>query len=381
MQIPLVDLAAQYRALKPEIEAAVLRVLESTRYILGPEGEALEREVAAYCGAAHAVGVASGTDALHLALRACGVGPGHEVITAPLTFFASAEAILHTGATPRFVDVDPRTLTLDPKAVEEFLGRHRNREAVKAILPVHLYGSPADMEALGAIAQRHDLRLIEDAAQALGAVTGGRKVGGLGDAGCISFYPSKVLGACGEGGMVVTNDGDLAARIRRLRHHGHASPDVHAEVGYNSRLDEIQAAILRVKLRHLDEWIAARRERATLYTELLAGGGVDTPSEAQGTSGSYYLYTIRSPRRDAIQAGLAEAAIEARVYYPSPVYRQPALRQIASAPDSTPHAPRAEQACREILSLPLYPELPLPAVRQVAAAVLTLAKHPPEKKP
>ena len=381
MQIPLVDLTAQYRRLKPEIEAAVLRVLESARYVLGPEGEALEHEVAAYCGTAHAVGVASGTDALHLALRACGVGPGHEVITSPLTFFATAEAILHAGATPSFVDVDPRTLNLDPIAVEDYLKRHPMPAAVKALLPVHLYGSPADMEALGAIARRHGLRLIEDAAQALGAAIGGRKVGAFGDAGCISFYPSKVLGACGEGGMVVTNDADVAARLRRLRHHGHTDPRVHSEVGYNSRLDEIQAAILRVKLRHLDGWIASRRERARLYTELLGGRGVEPPFEAPGSAGSYYLYTIRSPRRDAIQAGLAEAGIEARVYYPSPVYRQPAFRTVATGPHSPPQAPRAEQACREILSLPLYPELPLPALRQVAGAVVAMAKDQPEKKP
>ncbi len=380
MQIPLVDLTAQYRRLKPEIEAAVLRVLESARYVLGPEGEALEREVADYCGTAHAVGVASGTDALHLALRACGVGPGHEVITTPLTFFATAEAILYTGATPSFVDVDPRTLNMDPNAVEDYLGRHRRRDVVKAILPVHLYGRPADMEALGVIARRHGLRLIEDAAQALGAAIGARKVGGFGDAGCISFYPSKVLGACGEGGMVVTNDADLAARIRRLRHHGHTSASDHAEVGYNSRLDEIQAAILRVKLRHLDEWIAARRERAHLYTELLVGRGVEPPFEAPGTSGSDYLYTIRSLRRDATQAGLAAAGIEARVYYPSLVYRQPAFRAVAPAPDSPPHAPQAEKACREILSLPLYPELPLATVRQVAATVAGLVENPPEKR-
>ena len=372
--IPLVDLTAQYRALKPEIEAAVLRVLESTRYILGPEGEALEREVAAYCGTAHGVGVASGTDALHLALRACGVGPGHEVITTPMTFFATAEAILYTGARPVFVDVDPRTLNLDPSAVEDYLRRHRNPPAVKAVLPVHLYGQPADMEALCAIARRHGLRVIEDCAQALGAAVGGRRVGGFGDAGCISFYPSKVLGACGDGGMVVTDDADVAARVRRLRHHGHTSPVEHADIGYNSRLDEVQAAILRVKLRHLDAWIAARRERASLYTELLAGRGVEPPCELPGATGIFYLYTIRSPQRDAIQAGLAEAGIESRVYYPHLVHRQPALTPYEKGPEP-PHTPHAEAACRAILSIPLYPEMPTVAVRQVAAAIMGLASR------
>lgn len=367
--IPLFDLAAQYRALKPEIEAAVLRVLESTRYVLGPEGEALEREVAAYCGTAHAVGVASGTDALHLALRACGVGPGHEVVTTPLTFFATAEAILYTGATPAFADVAAGTLTLDPGAVEDYLKRHRNPAAVKAILPVHLYGQPADMEALAAIARRRGLRVIEDCAQALGAAIGGRRVGGFGDAGCLSFYPSKVLGACGDGGMVVTNDGDLAARVRRLRHHGHTGPADHAEVGYNSRLDEIQAAILRVKLHHLDAWIAARRERARLYTDLLTGRGIQPPVEAPGTTATYYLYTVRAPERDALQTRLSEAGIEPRIYYPQPVYRQPALTPLGYGPGSPPLAPHAEEACRSILSLPMYPELPLSAVRQVAAAL------------
>lgn len=369
-RIPLVDLAAQYGALRPEIEAAVRRVLESARYILGPEGEALEREVAAYCGTAHAVGVASGTDALHLALRACGVGPGHEVITTPLTFFATAEAILYTGATPLFVDVDARTLNLDPNAVEDCLKRHRNPSAVKAILPVHLYGQPADMEALCAIARRHALRVIEDCAQALGAAVGGRRVGSFGDAGCISFYPSKVLGACGDAGMVVTNDAEVAGRVRRLRHHGHASPVEHAEIGYNSRLDEIQAAILRVKMRHLDAWIAARRDRARLYTDLLAGRGIDPPFVPAGTAGTFYLYTVRSPRRDAIQAGLAARGIESRVYYPHLVYQQPALT--AHGTGCEPSTPHAEAARHAILSIPLYPEMPPAAVRQVASAILEL---------
>jgi len=372
--IPLIDLAAQYRALKPEIEAAVLHVLESTRYVLGPEGDALEREVAAYCGTAHAVGVASGTDALHLALRACGVGPGHEVITTPLTFFATAEAILYTGATPTFVDVDPETLTLDPNAVEAHLRRHRNPSAVKAILPVHLYGQPADMEALCAIARRQGLRVVEDCAQALGAAVGGRRVGGFGDAGCLSFYPSKVLGACGDAGMVVTNDADLAARIRRLRHHGHTSPVDHAEVGYNSRLDEIQAAVLRVKLRHLDAWIAARRTRARLYAERLSGGHIQPPAEAPGTTATYYLYTIRAQGRDAIQAGLAREGIESRVYYPLPVYRQPALRPSGYGPESPALTPHAEEACRTILSLPIYPELPVALLSQVAENTRRIAE-------
>ena len=374
--IPLCDLVAQYRTLKPEIETAVLRVLDSARYILGPEGEALEHEVAAYCGTAYAVGVASGTDALHLTLRACGVGPGHEVITTPLTFFATAEAILYTGAMPAFVDVDPHTLTLDPNAVEDHLKRHRNPAAVKAILPVHLYGHPADMDALAVIARRHGLRVIEDCAQALGASIGGRRVSGFGDAGCLSFYPSKVLGACGDAGMVVTNDADLAARIRRLRHHGHTSPMDHAEVGYNSRLDEIQAAILRVKLRHLDAWIAARRERARLYTELLAGSGAEPPEEATGSRASYYLYTIRTPNRNAVQDALAGAAIESRVYYLHPVYRQPALEKLAHV---SWNLPRTEEACRTILSLPMYPELPPEAIRQIAENIAFTLRQGPWK--
>ncbi len=369
--IPLFDLAAQSRALKPEIEAAVLRVLESARYILGPEGEALEREVAAACGTVHAVGVASGTDALHLALRACGVGPGHEVITTPLTFFASVEAILYTGAKPAFADVDPRTLTLDPNAVADTLKRHRNPAAVKAILPVHLYGHPADMEALGAIARRHGLRVIEDCAQALGAAFAGRRVGGFGDAGCLSFYPSKVLGACGDAGMVVTDDAALAARIRRLRHHGHSGPADHAEVGYNSRLDEIQAAILRVKLRHLDAWIAARRERAGLYAELLAGSEVQPLAEAPAARATYYLYTVRTPNRDAVQESLAHAGIESRVYYPAPVHRQPALTLLGYGSGSMP---RAEEACRSILSLPMFPELSRESIGQVVENISVFSR-------
>ncbi|HID87650.1 MAG TPA: DegT/DnrJ/EryC1/StrS family aminotransferase, partial [Anaerolineae bacterium] len=347
--IPIVDLKAQYQSIKDEINGAVQGVLESGRFILGPNVEALEREVAEYCQCRYGVGVASGTDALRLSLHALGIGPGDEVITTPFTFIATANTISHTGATPVFVDIDPRTYNIDPAEIEGAI-----TERTKAILPVHLYGQPADMGPIMEIARRYNLRVIEDCAQAIGAEYRGRRVGSLGDVGCLSFYPTKNLGAYGDGGMVVTNDPEIAERVDVLRRQG-GRVKYHAEVlGFNSRLDELQAAILRVKLRHLDEWTEARRQRAHRYNELLGDSAIVTPYEGDGIRHVYYLYTIRAPRRDELRDHLQRRGISATAYYPLSLHRQKLYRDLGYGEVSLPQSERAE---REVLSLPMYPEL------------------------
>ncbi len=360
--IPLVDLQAQYRSLKPAVDAAIRRVLASGQFILGPEVEALEREVAAFCGTCYAVAVASGTDALILALRAAGISSGDEVITSGFTFFATAEAILAVGATPVFADIDAATYTLDPQDV-----RRRLTRRTRALLPVHLYGHPCDMRALGALARARGLVLVEDCAQALGAAQGGRPVGSFGAAGCLSFYPSKNLGAYGDAGMVVTSDARLAEQVRLLRAHGSHARYRHLAVGTNSRLDELQAAILRVKLHHLRGWNAARRRHAAAYTSLLQRTGLPRhalPQERPGTRHAYALYTIRTPRRDRVQRALAAAGIACQVAYPSTVPAQPALRRRRHE-----RLPAAEAAARQVLSLPLYPEMARGTITRVVATV------------
>ena len=346
------------------VEQAVRRLLASGHYVLGEEGRQLEQEVARVCGARFGVGVANGTDALHLALRALGVGPGDEVITSPLTFIATIEAILMVGARPVLADVDPMTYTLDPEQV-----RRRITRRTKALLPVHLYGQAADMVPLMALARRRRLRVLEDAAQALGATYRGRPVGGLGDAGAISFYPTKNLGGYGDGGMVVTNSAAVAARLRALRNHGATKPHHHVFLGDNSRLDELQAAALRVKLRHLAQWNARRRHLAALYTaRLCMVPGVGVPIAAPGCTHIYHIYAIRVPaaRRDPLRAYLAKRGIQTMLYYPKPVHLQPAMRRLGYRRGSLPEA---ERATRELVALPLYPELPDDAVRTVAAAI------------
>ena len=317
--IPMVDLAAQYRRIRAEVDAAMARVLETTAFIKGEDCGAFEREFAAYCGAAHAVGVANGTDALILALRAYGVGPGDEVVTVANTFIATGEAILLNGARPVFVDVDPVTFTMDPAKVEAAI-----TPRTKVILPVHLYGHPADMEAIGAIAARHGLPVLEDAAQAHGAEIGGRRAGTLGHAACFSFYPGKNLGAYGDAGAVVSNDADFAARLRQIANHGGgANKYDNVVLGTNSRLDTLQAAVLRVKLRHLETWNTARRERVAAYDRALAGvAGVTLPRERPGTRSAWHLYTVRSEGRGALQAALKEQGIATAVHYPRPIHLQ-----------------------------------------------------------
>ena len=359
--IPLVDLKAQYQALKPQIDAAIARVIDNTSFILGPEVRAFEEAFAAYCQARHAVGVSSGTAAIELVLRALGIGPGDEVITTPFTFIATAEAISIAGATPVFADIDPLTYNLDPAAVEAAV-----TQRTKAILPVHLYGQPADMDRLALIAQHHSLALIEDAAQAHGAELRGRRVGTLGHAACFSFYPGKNLGCYGDGGAVVTDDASLAAKVRKLRDHGRSSKYVHDELGFGHRLDALQAAILAAKLPHLDAANQARRRLAQRYGELLSDTDLALPVEPGGVHAVYHLYVVRTPKRDELVETLRSQGIEAGVHYPLPLHLQPAYAFLGHQPGSFPVA---ETAAGQVLSLPLFPEMTAQQQDRVAQAI------------
>jgi len=347
--IPLVDLNAQYRSIKHEIDDAVHKVLESGQFILGDEVEAFEKEFADYCNVSHAVALNSGTSALHLALLAADVGPGDEVITVPFTFVATVAAICYTGAKPVLVDIDPESFTMDVSQVEGAI-----TPRTKAIVPVHLYGQPADMDPIIEIARSRNINVIEDAAQAHGATYKGRAVGGLGDIGCFSFYPGKNLGAYGEGGMAVTNNADYASIMRMLRDWGQEEKGYHKLKGYNYRMDGIQGAILRVKLRHLDEWTEARGSCAELYNEFLVGGEVQTPKEMSYAGHVYHVYAIRVPGRDALRSHLLEQGIYTGVHYHLPVYMQAAYADLGYSSGDFPHS---EQAATEVLSLPIYPEL------------------------
>ena len=360
MKIPMVDLQAQYRDLRSEIDEAVQGVVRSGQFVLGPAVEGFEREVAAYCGARHTVAVASGTDALHLALRAAGVGPGDEVVTTPFTFIATAGAISQTGARPVFVDIDSDTFNIHPRQVEAAVN-----ERTRAVLPVHLYGQPADLAPIRELCRRRGLMLIEDCAQSFGAEYGGRKSGTYGDMGCFSFYPSKNLGAYGDGGMVVTDDDTAAERLRRLRDHGRVTGYRHAMIGYNSRLDELQAAVLRVKLRRLDEYNRRRRETARRYGARLADSGVLPPVEDGIGLHVYHQYTVRAANRDVIRNALSTAGIASAVYYPVPLHRQ----EVYAADNARASFPAAEAAAEQVLSLPMYPELTDEQIEEVARVV------------
>jgi dTDP-4-amino-4,6-dideoxygalactose transaminase len=361
--VPMVDLKAQYRRIRPEVDAAVARVLETAAFIKGEDCGRFEKEFAAWCGAAEAVGVANGTDALILALRAYGVGPGDEVVTVANTFIATGEAILLNGARPVFVDVDPDTFTMDPGKLEAaFTPR------TKLVVPVHLYGHPADMEAIVAIADRHGVPVLEDAAQAHGARVGDRRAGTLGHAACFSFYPGKNLGAYGDAGAVVSNDAGFVARVRQIANHGGGTNKYdNVVLGTNSRLDTLQAAVLRAKLPHLDRWNDERAERARAYTEALAGvPGLTLPRERDGARSVWHLYTVRSGERDALQAHLKDKGIATAVHYPRPIHLQPAMAPARGRPGDLPVS---ERLSREVLCLPLYPELPLETLARVADEV------------
>ena len=358
--IPMVDLKKQFNDIREEVCSVIIDVLESSQYILGPRVAELEERIARYHGVEEAVGVASGTDALHLALESFGIGEGDEVITTPFTFFATAEAILYTGATPVFVDIEPDTMNMDPSRIEE-----RITKRTKAILPVHLFGHPADMERITEIADRHALSVIEDCAQSFGAELHGAKTGSFGDAGCFSFYPSKNLGACGDGGMIVLNDTTIAGDIRKLRNHGTKGPYQHQSVGFNSRLDELQAAVLLVKFKRIDLYNRMRREKAALYNELLSDG-VRSPDERPGATHVYHQYTIRSERRDEIQQCLRERDIASVVYYPVPLHLQEAVEFLGYREGDFPVA---EEAAATVLSLPMYPELEESRIREIADSI------------
>lgn len=365
MQIPMVDLAIQYRELKDSIDKAVANVLETTQFILGPQGSAFEQEIAGYLGVKHAIGVSSGTDALHLALRAAGLGPGDEVITSPFTFIATAEAIAYVGATPVFVDIDPRTFNIDISLVEAAI-----TPRTRAVLPVHLFGQPADLAPLKELCAAKNLLLIEDCAQSCGAAYGERMTGAWGDLGCYSFFPSKNLGCFGDGGLISTNSDDLAAQVRMLRNHGSRQRYHHAVIGYNSRLDDLQAAILRVKLQHLDRFNRLRREHAHLYSQLLSELGVEAPYEDGKGVHVYHQYTILTDRREELQAALAEAKIASAVYYPIPLHRQEVFADLCRDVSF----PVSEQVASRVLSLPIYPELTRAQVERVVKIIAGVLK-------
>ena len=358
MHVPILDLTRQYSTIKAEIDAAVHRVLESGHFILGPEVEAFEEEIAQYLGVKHAIGVASGTDALLLSLKALNVGPGDGVIVPSFTFFATAGVVANLGATPIFVDIDPKTFNIDPEKLRELVTRHLSPvTTIKAVIPVHLYGQPADMDEIMAIAEEHGLYVVEDAAQAIGAEYKGQKVGTIGHLGCFSFFPTKNLGAYGDGGLVVTNDEDVAERVRMLRVHGSKPKYYHHLVGTNSRLDALQAAILRAKLPHLDEWTAARQRLASRYNELLENiSGIEVPYRAPECTHIFHQYTIRvhDGRRDGLQKYLKEKGIDTQVYYPLPLHLQPCFRYLGYKEGDLPESERVSQ---EVLSLPMFPEL------------------------
>lgn len=361
MSIPILDLKTQYKTIRQEIQSAIEQVLESGQLILGPNVRALEQEIASWCGGGHGIGLASGTDALRLAMDALDIGPGDEIITTPFTFIATANTISRAGATPVFVDIDPRTFNINPFQIEPAI-----TERTKAILPVHLFGQPADMGAIMELAMRYNLLVIEDSAQALGATFRGQPVCSFGQIGCLSFYPTKNLGAYGDGGMAITRDDEIADRLRVLRQHGGRVKYHHERLGYNSRLDELQAAILRVKLRHLAEWTSARQRVAAQYDQLLADLPVTTPYRSPEATHVYHQYTIRAPRRDELQAFLQERGIGTMVYYPVPLHLQPMYAHLGVPEGSLPEA---ERAAKEVLSLPIYPELTEEQVQTVAEAI------------
>ena len=356
MRVPLLDLQAQYAAVRPELEAAVLRVMASQYFILGPEVAACERALASYCGAPHAIGVASGTDALLVALMAEGIGPGDEVITSPYTFFATAGSIARLGARPVFVDIDPVTFQMDVGRVESAL-----TPRTRALMPVHLFGQCTDMDPLLAIAAGRGLAVIEDAAQAIGAEYKGRRAGSMGDYGCFSFFPSKNLGGAGDGGLVTVRDEERRRRVAMLRVHGMEPKYYHQLVGGNFRLDALQAAVIAAKLPHLDAWTAGRQRNARRYAQLFAAAGlasaeVALPVIPEGGGARHVVnqYVVRVPRRDELMAHLKSRDIGCEVYYPVPMHLQPCFRGLGHVPGAFPEA---ERAARETLALPIYPEL------------------------
>ena len=356
--IPLVDLKAQYRALKPEIDQAIQRVLDNAQFILGPAVSSFEQDFAAFCHSTDAIGVNSGTSALHLALLAAGVRPGDEVITVPFTFVATVAAIEYAQARPVFVDIEPTYFTMDPAKIERAV-----TPRTKAIVPVHLYGQPADMDAIRDVADRHRLIVIEDACQSHGSEYKGRRCGSMGLLGCFSFYPGKNLGAYGEGGAIVTSDPALATKVRLLRSWGEEVRYEHKHRGFNYRMDGVQGAVLGVKLKYLEAWTEARRSHAAEYTRRLTGTAASAPTERPASRHVYHQYVVRVPERDAWRAALTEAGVQTGVHYPIPVHLQPAYADLGY---SSGDFPIVEQAAAEVLSLPMFPEMTDQQIESIA---------------
>jgi dTDP-4-amino-4,6-dideoxygalactose transaminase len=348
-KVPYLDLPAQIKSIRPEIDAALALALDNCSFILGPDVAQFEKDFAQFCGAQHALGFNSGTSALHVAMLLARVGPGDEVITTPYTFIATSWAISYCGAKPVYVDIEESTFNLNPALIEKAI-----TPRTKAILPVHLYGHPFDVDAISKICREHKLPLVEDAAQAVGAKYKNKRVGALGDISCFSFYPGKNLGACGEGGALVTNNPAFAARAKSLREHGSTQRYHHDEVGYNYRLEGFQGAVLGVKLKHLQKWTDERRRVAQLYTGLLADTPLQLPSEADYAESAWHLYTVRHPRRDELKKFLDDNGIGNAVHYPIPLHLQKAYAFLGHKPGDFPVA---EKAAREVLSLPIFPEL------------------------
>lgn len=361
MTVPFLDLKKQYQGIKDEIDSAVLETLASAQFILGPQVAGFEKEFAAYCHSDECVAVNSGTSALHLALLAAGIGPGDEVITTPFTFVATVAAILYSGATPVFVDIEPITCTMDTDQIEKAVTAH-----TKAILPVHLHGQTAEMDPILELAKRKGLIVIEDAAQAHGAEYKGHRAGSMGEIGCFSFYPGKNLGACGEGGAVTTSNPEYAKKIRILRDWGAEKKYQHDLAGYNYRMDGVQGAILNVKLRYLQKWTEARRAHAKKYDELLSGCGVDTPAAKTHNRHVYHVYAVRHPQRETIARNLLEKDVHTGIHYPIPVHLQKAYTGLGYKPGDFPNS---EKAANETLSLPMFPELTAGQAEKVANAV------------
>lgn len=362
MKVPLLDLKMQYAAIRKEVEASLSKVIENQDFILGAEVLNLEKEVAAYCGVKYGVGVASGTDALILSLRALDIGPGDEVITTPFTFFATAESISIVGAKPVFADIDPKTYNIDPLLIEAKITKK-----TKAIMPVHLYGQCADMDPIMDIAKKHGLKVIEDNAQAIGAEYKGKRSGSMGDMGALSFFPSKNLGAFGDAGMVVTNDEKLAQRVKVLRVHGSSARYIHSEIGLNSRIDNLQAAVLRIKLKYLDRWLEARSENADFYNGRLKGLPVVTPHVPACNSHTYHQYTLRvKSDRDKLMKHLLDNGIETRTYYPIPLHQQECYKSLAYKPGDMGES---VNAAKEVFSIPAFPEMTLEQKRYVADTI------------
>jgi len=361
MKVPSTDLGKQHAGLRPELEEAFAKVLDKSAFVLGEFVERFEKEFADYCGARHAVGVNSGTSALYVALRACAVGAGDEVITSPFTFAANVEAVLLAGAVPRFADVDPETLNLDPEQVKNAF-----TEKSRAVIPVHLYGHSADLAPINSLARERGVAVIEDAAQANGARYKDKPVGGISDVGCFSFYPPKNLGAFGEGGMVVTNDEEIARKSKLIRHHGESSRYEHSILGFNFRMEGLQGAILSVKLKHLDRWVEKRRELAAAYRDRLEGLPISLPVELPYAYHSYNYYTIRCPERDALHEWLVDRDIACAIHYPITLHLQRVCEELGYKEGDFPVS---ETAAREVLSLPIFPEMTYGQLDYVAEAV------------